>query len=212
MVLTTATLGEQRVLLQNVDWECLEFLLKKLGESRATRLNYSQNLLEIITPLLPHESAKCNIDRLVSILCEELNLNLRSTRSLTLKREDLDRGAEPDNSYYIKKTLIRNKTNIDLTEDPPPDLIIEIEYSSSAINKLQLYAAIGVPELWRYNGKELFIYKLENGKYLQCENSPIFEAINIKEIPTFLEKQKKIGEIKIVKEFRSRGKKQVRSD
>lgn len=145
-------------------------------------------------------------------MCEELNLNLRSTRSLTLKREDLDRAAEPDNSYYIKKTLIRNKTNIDLTEDPPPDLIIEIEYSSSAINKLQLYAAIGVPELWRYNGKELFIYKLENGKYLQCENSPIFEAINIKEIPTFLEKQKKIGEIKIVKEFRSRGKKQVRSD
>ena len=204
MVLTTATLGEQRVLLQNVDWECLEFLLKKLGENRATRLNYSQNLLEIITPLLPHESAKCNIDRLVSILCEELNLHMRSTGSLTLKREDLDRAAEPDNSYYIEnELLIRNKTNINLTEDPPPDLIIEIEYSSSAINKLQLYAAIGVPELWRYNGKELFIYKLENGKYLQCENSPIFEAINIKEIPTFLEKQKNIGEIAMVKEFRS---------
>ena len=87
-------------------------------------------------------------------MCEELNLNLRSTRSLTLKREDLDRAAEPDNSYYIEnEPLIRNKTNIDLTEDPPPDLIIEIEYSSSAMNKLQLYAAIEVPELWRYNGK-----------------------------------------------------------
>ena len=210
MVLTTATLGEQRVLLQNVDWECLEFLLKKLGENRATRLNYSQNILEIITPLLPHESAKCNIDRLVSILCEELNLNLRSTGSLTLKREDLDRAAEPDNSYYIEnEPLIRNKTNIDLTEDPPPDLIIEIEYSSSAINKLQLYEAIGVPELWRYNGKELFIYKLENGKYLQCENSTIFEAINIKEVTTFLEKQKNIGEIAMVKEFRSWLKPQI---
>ena len=210
MVLTTATLGEQRVLLQNVDWECLEFLLKKLGENRATRLNYSQNILEIMTPLLPHESAKCNIDRLVSILCEELNLNLRSTGSLTLKREDLDRAAEPDNSYYIEnEPLIRNKTNIDLTEDPPPDLIIEIEYSSSAINKLQLYEAIGVPELWRYNGKELFIYKLENGKYLQCENSPIFEAINIKEVTTFLEKQKNIGEIAMVKEFRSWLKPQI---
>ena len=143
-------------------------------------------------------------------MCEELNLNLRSTRSLTLKREDLDRAAEPDNSYYIEnEPLIRNKTNIDLTEDPPPDLIIEIEYSSSAMNKLQLYAAIEVPELWRYNGKELFIYKLENSKYLQCENSPIFEAINIKEIPTFLEKQKKIGEIAMVKEFRSWLKPQI---
>ena len=140
-----------------------------------------------MTPLLPHESAKCGIDRLIFILCEELGLNLRSTGSLTLKREDLDRGAEPDISFYIhNESLIRNKENINLSQDPPPDLVVEIEYSSSAINKFQLYAAIGIPELWRYNGKELFIYRLQNQEYLQCENSVIFEQINVNEIPLFL--------------------------
>jgi Uma2 family endonuclease len=210
---TTAILGEQRVLLQDVDWECFEFLLRKLGETRATRLAYSQGLLEIMTPLLPHESAKCSIDRLIAVLIEELDLNVRSTGSLTCKREDLDRGVEPDNSYYIQnEPLVRGKENINLSEDPPPDLVVEIEYSNSAINKLGLYAALGVPEIWRYDGKKLDIYRLEITEYVRCENSPIFQPIDVKDIPKFLQKQKQIGEIQTIKNFRSWIRKQIGKD
>ncbi|MGK7875765.1 MAG: Uma2 family endonuclease [Xenococcaceae cyanobacterium] len=204
MVSTAPILGEQRALLQEVDWQCFEFLLQKLGETRATRLTYDQGVLEIMTPLLPHESAKCGIDRLIAVLIEELDLNVRSTGSLTCKREDLDRGAEPDTSYYIQnEPLVRGKDNINLSEDPPPDLVVEVEYSSSAINKLRLYAAMGVPEFWRYNGKQLRIYRLEGKEYVPCKNSAIFEPIDVNEIPRFLQEQKNIGEIPMIKAFRA---------
>lgn len=203
MVATTLVLGEQRVLLQNVSWQLFEYLLAELGEVRASRLAYDQGMLEIMAPLMPHESSNRLIERLIIVLVEELNLNVKSVGSMTCKREDLERGAEPDSSYYIQnELLVRSKEEIDLKQDPPPDLVLEVEYSKSALNKLQLYAAMGVPEFWRYNGSSLRIYRLEAGQYVQCENSPTFAPIRTSEIPRFLQQSKEIGEMGVKKAFR----------
>jgi Uma2 family endonuclease len=81
--------------------------------------------------------------------------------------------------------------------------VVEVEYSHSAVNKLQLYAAIGVPELWRYDGKELKIYRLEGKEYTESENSPTFDPVPVKNIPQFLQQSQKIGEREVKRNFRA---------
>jgi Uma2 family endonuclease len=204
MIATAPTVSEERVVLQNVSWHFYESMLQELGENRSVRLTYDRGVLELMSPLMPHESGKCGIDRLVAVLAEELDLNFKSAGSLTCKREDLKRGAEPDVCYYIQnEPLIRHKEQICLPDDPPPDLVVEVEFSSSAVNKLELYAAMGVPEFWRFDGRELRVFTLEGGSYMQQDNSPTFVPISIVEIPRFLLEAKRIGEIPMVRQFRA---------
>lgn len=100
-MVTTAASSSQRVILQNISWQTFESILAEMGDNRATRLAYDQGILEIMTPLMPHEHNKRLIEKLIDNLAEELNLNLKSTGSVTCKRQDLLRGVEPDSSFYI---------------------------------------------------------------------------------------------------------------
>ncbi len=210
MLVATSVIGEQRILLQNISWQLFENLLKELGEDRATRLNYERGLLEIMSPLMPHERQKRLIEKLIDILLEELNIDTVSVGSMTCKRQDLELGAEPDTSYYIQnEPLIRGKELIDLTQDPPPDLVLEVEYTKSALNKLQRYTALGVPEFWRYNGKQLLFYHLASGQYILWDNSPTFAPIRTSEITRFLQESKTGGELAMVKSFRAWVRKQL---
>jgi Uma2 family endonuclease len=204
MITAAPAQSEERVVLQNVSWRLYEQMLQELGESRAVRLTYDQGTLELMSPLLPHESSKCSIDRLIAILAEELALNFRSVGSLTCKREDLQRGVEPDSAYYIQnEPLIRQNAQIQLPDDPPPDLVVEIEYSNAALDKLSIYAALGVPELWRYNGRSLSCYRLAGSAYEETDTSPTFSPIPISEIPRFLQLASSVGEIEMVRQFRA---------
>ncbi len=195
---------EQRILLSSVGWQTFETLLDDLEETRSARLFYNQGDLEIMAPLsLLHENDNRLVEVLIGVLVEELDLEIKRTGSVTCKREDLERGVEPDSCYYIQhEAIVRNKDNIDFDNDPPPDLVIEIEYTHSALPKLSLYASLGVPELWRYNGNELSIYQLKGDEYEQTQLSPTFSPIRVAEIPRFLRSSKQIGEVKMTKAFR----------
>lgn len=203
-MVTTTTPAEQRTLLRNISWQTFKAMLVDMGSERATRLAYDKGLVEIMTPLMPHENSNRLIEVFVGVLCEELGLEIKRAGSLTLTRDDLERGAEPDSSYYIQnEPLVRDKAEIDLDNDPPPDLVLEVEYSRSRIDKLSLYAAMGIPEVWRYNGSVLRIYRLESGQYVQCNNSPTFTPIAVTEIPKFLQQSRKVGEITCTRNFRN---------
>lgn len=203
-MVTTRAIAEQRVVFRNISWQTFKAMLTEMGSDRVSRLTYDQGTLEIMTPLMPHERANRQIERLVWILVEELGLNILSVGSMTCKREDLERGAEPDSSYYIQnEPLVRDKEEIDLTQDPPPDLVLEVEYSRSSVNKLRLYASMRVPEFWRYDGRSMHIYRLDKQQYQLCENSPTFAPVAVSEIPRFLEEAKKIGEVAMVRSFRA---------
>lgn len=203
-MITTHAIAEQRVILQNISWQTFKAMLTETGEDRISLMTYDQGTLEIMTPLMPHERANRQIERLIWILVEELGLNILSVGSMTCKREDLERGAEPDSSYYIQnEPLVREKDEINLAEDPPPDLVLEVEYSRSAINKLRLYASMRVPEFWRYDGRSLRIYRLDKEEYHLCENSPTFAPVAVSEIPRFIKENKKIGEVAMVRSFRA---------
>ncbi|MCE2905541.1 MAG: Uma2 family endonuclease [Anabaena sp. CoA2_C59] len=203
-MVTTAIPGETRVLLENITWQTFKTMLAEMGSERANKISYRQGNIEVMTPLKPHESSNRLIEVFVGVLCEELGLEVNRVGSLTLTRDDLEYGAEPDSSYYIQnELLVREKENIDLAFDPPPDLVLEVEYSRPKIDKFKLYAAMGIPEFWRYNGTTLRVYILANGQYSETQTSPTFAAIPIKEIPRFIEESKKIGQIAVTRAFRT---------
>ncbi len=158
-------LAETRTLLTNISWQTFKVILAEMGSQRNNRIAYSSGIVEIMTPLMPHENSNRLIEAFIGVMCEELGLEIKRTGSLTLIGDDLERGGEPDSSYYIQnESLVRSKENIDLATDPPPDLVLEVEYSRSAIDKLALYASMEIPECWRFNGSILRVYTLIDGQ------------------------------------------------
>ncbi len=191
-------------MLQNISWQTFVALLRETGSDRGTRFAYDCGTLEIMTPLYEHEHPKIQFDRFIFVLAEELEIEIKSAGSMTLKREDVNRGIEPDNCYYIQtEPTIRGRPQLDLETDPPPDLAIEIDITSSSVNKFGIYLALGVPELWRYNGRDLKFYQRSEGQYVECEFSIAFPLVSVTEMSRFIEQSKTIGEIALLKSFRA---------
>jgi Uma2 family endonuclease len=203
-MLATLPQAEQRTVLRNISWETFEALLKETGEDRGSRFAYDGGTLEIMTPLIGHENPKSNLGNFIIALAEELDIEIKSAGSTTLKRKIANRGIEPDNCYYIQNELaVRGKQELDLETDPPPDLAIEIDITSSSVNKLGIYSALGIPELWRYNGRVLKFYQLAEGQYVEREFSIAFPIVSVTEMSRFIEQSKTTGEIALLKSFRA---------
>ncbi|MBD2481656.1 Uma2 family endonuclease [Planktothrix sp. FACHB-1365] len=206
MTIATLVLPEQRTLLKQVSWKTFINLLTDLGNNRSARLYYDQGVLEIMTPLGEHENNNRFIDDLIRAIADELNLNLKKMGSLTLKREEVLKGAEPDSCYYLEnEPLVRNQQNIDLASDPPPDLVLEIDITSSSLDKRPIYAAFGVPELWRYNGRKLEVFILDKTtqSYQQVTQSLHFPWLPLEIIPQYIRQSLIDGETATLKAFRS---------
>ena len=203
-MIATSNLTEQRTVLHNISWETFETLLKETGEHRGSRFAYDCGTLEIMTPLLEHESYKCNLGNFIIALAEELNTEIKSAGSTTLKRRIAKRGIEPDNCYYIQnEPAVRGRQELDLEVDIPPDLAIEIDITSSSVDKFGIYAALGIPELWRYNGRNLKFHQLLEGQYIERESSLAFPLISASDMGGFIEQSKNKGEIALLKSFRA---------
>ncbi|MEG4228628.1 Uma2 family endonuclease [Microcoleus sp. N9_B2] len=179
-------IGEKRVVLRNITWDGYQQLLKILGNKRAATLTFDRGTLEITRPLEEHEFSARLIEKMIWILVVELGLKIKTMGSTTLDRSDLERGAEPDNAYYIQNQPLVAGRTVDLATDPPPDLVVEIDITHTDINKPALYASMGVPEFWRYNGREWRIYKLENDEYLEVSVSPTFAILPKSKLYEFL--------------------------
>jgi Uma2 family endonuclease len=202
-MITTSSIAEQRTVLHNISWETFETLLAETGEHRGSRFAYEDGILEIMTPLFEHENPKIQFDRFILILAQELEIEIKSAGSTTLKRRIAKRGIEPDNCYYIQNEFaIRGKETLNLETDPAPDLAIEIDITSSSVNKLGIYSALGIAELWRYNGRNLKFYQLREGQYVECEFSIAFPIISVSDISRFIQQSKTMGEIALLKSFR----------
>lgn len=194
----------QRVLLKDVSWKEFEAILKDLGEHRGARIAYDNGTLEIMTPLPEHESGKVLISNLVEILLEELDIEFWSLGSTTFKNQLMAQGIEPDNCFYIKhEAAVRGKDRLDLTVDPPPDLVLEIDVTSRTHSTI--YQGLGVPELWQFDKRTLKISLLqEDGTYLAGDRSQIFPNFPLTEvIPRYLNQAKTEGRNKTMKAFRA---------
>ena len=170
---------DQGVLLRNVSWETYEGLLADHRDSSAPRFAYDRGTLEIMSPLPEHEEINRALASLVENVAVEWRMSFRNLGSTTFRREDLGRGFEPDSCFYLQNAeRIRGKARIDLTLDPPPDLVIEIDITHRTLDKLPIYAALGVPEVWRCDGSRLAIMILEGGAYQEREESLALQRVS----------------------------------
>ncbi|NEP81343.1 MAG: Uma2 family endonuclease [Okeania sp. SIO3B3] len=199
----------QKVLLKDVSWQEFEEILTDLGENRASRIAYANNILEIMSPLPKHETQKVLIGDLLKALMEELNIEFWSLGSTTFKNELMSQGIEPDDCFYIEnEAAVRDKERLDLTIDPPPDLALEIDITSRT--HLSIYANLGVGELWRFEKGKLQIYVLENNKYIESEFSPHFPSLPLTEvIPEYSIRCQNIGRNQTMKTFRNWVREQI---
>jgi Uma2 family endonuclease len=193
----------QKILLHDVNWLEFESILEDLGEHRAARVAYDNGTLEIMTPLPDHESSKELVSDLIKALLEELDIEVYPLGSTTFKNQAMLKGIEPDNCFYIQnEKAVRGKKRLDLRSDPPPDLALEIDLTSRTHR--EIYLALGVPELWRFENGNLQINVLKNGKYIEVESSPNFPNLPIKKIiPQYLNQCKTLGRNKTMKAFRN---------
>jgi Uma2 family endonuclease len=200
----------QHLLLRGVDWETYCKLRDALQE-RHLRLTYDRGNLELMTLSLAHERYGSLLGRMIETLTLELGLPLQSAGSTTLDREDLDRGVEADRCYYLEhEPHVRNKEEIDLTIEPPPDLAVEIDVSRSSLKRLAIYAALRIPEVWRFDQEKLWIYRLgSDGQYTPVECSGHFPFLPISEVTSFLHRRNQMDENSLMRAFRDWVREQI---
>ncbi|MEA5535804.1 Uma2 family endonuclease [Crocosphaera sp. XPORK-15E] len=193
----------QQLLLKELNWQKFETILSELGESRASRLSYSNGFLEIMVPLPEHEKDKEIIGDIIKILLDAQNINFEPLGSTTFKNELMNQAVEPDACFYIKNyqaVIGKNKLNLEI--DPPPDLVIEIDITSRT--HLDNYRLLGVPELWRYTQSGLQINLLQEGEYIESLTSPNFPNIPIvKLINQYVEQSQEFGRSEAIRNFKN---------
>ncbi|MCI0639123.1 MAG: Uma2 family endonuclease [Gemmataceae bacterium] len=193
---------EQRLLLGDVTWPQYVEWLKLVG--RRFRLTYDQGDLEIMTLSSLHEWLACLLGQFIEVLTAELAIPRRSAGSTTFKLRKKLKGLEPDRSYYIQnEAKVRGKDKIDLRSDPPPDLAVEVEISRSVLKRMLIYAAIGIPEIWRFDGTDIIVHVLNaEGEYEESERSLAFPFLKVKKLVRFLNLRQKADETQVVESFR----------
>jgi Uma2 family endonuclease len=194
-------IGEQRVVIRGVSWDAYLQILNALPQSRSSRLTYDDEVLEITMPLEDHEFALRLIECFIRTLIELMGMRMKTMGSTTMNYPFLKKGAEPDNAYYIQNQPLVKGRNVDFTQDPPPDLIVEVDITHTDIEKNQFYSTIGVPEFWQFNGKVWRIYQLQGGDYVEVESSPTFPQVPKERLYAFLA-QAKDDEIAAIRSLR----------
>jgi Uma2 family endonuclease len=195
-------IGEKRSVLRGLSWEAYLQLMDELPQSRGSRLTYDNGILEITVPLESHEFSGRLIERFITTLIELMELRIKTMGSTTMKYPKLRKGAEPDNAYYIQNQPLVKGRDVDFSQDPPPDLVVEIDITHTDIEKNAFYASLGVPEFWRFNGKVWRIYQLCDRVYVEVEASPTFPKVPKERLYAFL-KEAKNDEIEAVISLRS---------
>ncbi len=198
---------EERVLLHDVSWETYERLLVGQQDKSTPRQTYDRGALEIASPSGEHEEINDLIKQLVFVLAEESGLEFRSFGSKTFKRADLQKSFEPDSCFYIQSlNRISGISDPDLSIQPPPDLVVEIDITHPSLDKLPIYAKVGIPEVWIYDGSRITIYLLQEGNYVACEESialPRVTATNLTRFIAEARTQKRSVWVRAVREWAS---------
>ena len=193
----------QRIVLENISWQTYKSMLSDLGEHRCLRLTYENGTLEIKMPSDLHEIIKHLLERIIIALTEELNLSIKGFGSVTLEREDLERGAEPDSCFYIQNAEQIQGLTLDITIVPPPDLVIEVDITSSSSRRLRVYERLKIPEVWRYTKQGVEIYQFQQGEYVVCESSPTFPIISGTVITQFLQQRETTDDNTLIRNLRT---------
>ena len=194
--------SETRMVLENVSWETFVALADERRGS-VPRMTYSEGVLEMMSPKRKHENIGRLIGRMVEAYSEIKGIEILSVASVTVKRSDLKKAYEADESYYVTSIdQVLAKEELDFEVDPAPDLLVEVELTSSAIEKMELLAAMQVREVWRHDGTSVQFYRWLNGRYNLIQTSVELPGLDAALINRFLEQRLEAGETTFIRAFR----------
>ena len=175
-----------RVVLHDVSWEFYE-KLRADDSNRHIRMSYDEGELELMSPSRRHSSIEIRFSLFVVEIARKLGLKCKPLGNATWKRSGLMKGKEADGCFYFANFERIRRKEIDLDVDPPPDLAIEVEVSRSALDSLSIYAAIGVPEIWRFDGEKFHVHRRQaDGTYLEVDVSPTLPFLRPEEVVEWL--------------------------
>lgn len=197
--------GDRRILLDGVSWNEYEMFLEDFEERAGWRLAYDGGKLEIMPPLMEHERPAVTIDKLVWAYCDFFDLTVEGAGSTTFRRELEQKGVEPDACFYIQSAdkVIGKAASLDPRNYPMPDVAFEVDITHGSLDKFSIYAALGVPELWVYDGANLTFYELEGEKYHQIPESRAMPRISSEKLAEFLKLSREKGQSFALKSFRA---------
>lgn len=193
----------QHIVLEDMSWDFYERLLKEIGDGH-TRLTYDNGRLEIMSPLLKHELYGEWIGRLIELICLDRSISVASVGSTTFQMRRKRKGLEPDKCFYFRHASaarrIEGKFNPAI--HPAPELAVEIDITRRSVPKEPIYAALGVPELWRFDGQALHVLHRSKGKYVARKRSLALPFLQIEEFSKFVLRIKDPDQIRVLREFR----------
>jgi len=181
---------DHRVVIQGVNWAFYEQLVDATPERAGIQVDYDGKDVEIMSPSLVHDNDKSLLGRLVETVAEELEIPLNSAGQTTWKRADVGRGLEADESYFFLSEKLdavaagKARRSLDIADYPNPDLGIEVDITPPKIDRLGIYAALKVPEIWRLDGEcgQVFIDWLQDDGTYRTATGSRFLPVSAAEI------------------------------
>jgi Uma2 family endonuclease len=194
---------QEHVYLPGVSYSTYEALVTEIEGRRHLRVTYYHGEMEIMSPTQDHERAKKLIGRMVEVLTEELRISIMSCGSTTFKDQLLDCGLEPDECYYVQNEAQVRGRRVKLGEDPPPDLVLEVDVTTSVLDRFPIYAALGFPEIWQYVDSDLLIHLLQkNGQYAVVQQSAALPMVSVEKLVEHLDRCHETDETTWIRAFR----------
>lgn len=188
--------------LHGVSWDEYEELLNVVGDASGLRVSYNEGTLRIMSPSSKHERHAWLIGQLVGLLSTRLHIRVLYYGSVTMRKRSKQKGVEPDTCFYVQNAaLIGTKDEIDFNTDPPPDIVVEIDLHRDSFSKFPIYVSLGVPEIWRYDGKSLTIYQLRDEEYVASELSQSLPLLTSTILTEFLARSPKQDQYDILLAF-----------
>jgi Uma2 family endonuclease len=193
----------EHVYLPGVSFSTYEALVTEIEDRRRLRISYYRGEMEIMLPTPDHERAKTLIGRMIETLTEELGIPILSCGSTTFKDQLLDCGLEPDECYWIQNESVLRGQKIKIRESPSPDLALEVDITTSVIDRFPIYAALGFPEIWQYEDGDIIIHRLQSsGKYAVTTDSAALPMVSITKLAEHLDRCHKTDETTWIRSFR----------
>ena len=162
----------ERIILHDISWETYERILAEHEDVSNPHFSYCDGDLEIMVVGYQHERLKTELCELLVEIARVVEIDYQGAASTTFRKEKKKKGFEGDGSFYFENAeIVRQKNKIDLSKDPPPELVIEIDITHGSLPKFPIFAGIGIKEVWRFDGEEVRFYRLENENYKEVSES-----------------------------------------
>jgi Uma2 family endonuclease len=191
------------ILIQHgISWDDYEELLRAVGEARGLRICYDEGTLQVMTLSQKHENCSTLIERIVGLISLNVRTRVLFYGSTTIRRRWTQKGVEPDACFYVQNAeKVGTLVEIDFETDPPPDVVVEIDIHHESISKFPIYAALSVPEFWRYDGANFTIYLLKDGQYIPSDTSLALPLLTSDVLTEFLARSPKQDQYDILLAF-----------